>query len=313
MIKILHIGCCATGYPLNGFQKALMKLGQYDEVYTGHPDLINSVIQKSNSFKPDLVFIQVQRENIITYQLVEHLKSNGAFVMNWTGDVRTPTPQWYLDFGRHIDLTMFSNMVDVGMLKSKGIASEYLDIGYDPEIYTPTGEKLYNIPEIVYPANNYNQFPLSEYRQEMIKILRVTFGNKFGIYGNGWNLSNGSFMGNQTGEASLYRSCKIAINLSNFQYQRYSSDRMLRIMGSGAFCLSHRYPDIEIDYEHGKDLIIWEDFNDLIDKISYFLKNEKQRYEIARQGHETVLKSHTFDCMAKNIKKLYLKYKNKKA
>lgn len=302
-MKILHIGCCAKGYPLNGLQKALIKIGEYGEIYSGHSDLNNLIKQKSDSFKPDIVFMQIQGAGILSEEAVIYLKNNGAFVINWSGDVREPVPQWYYDIGKHIDITSFTNMNDVDTMRAAGLKSEYIDIGYDPEVYTPKGEKT-NCQPIVFMANSYDQFPLSEFRKEIVIFLKSNYGNEFGIYGSGWANADGSYMPSQEAEAMAYRSCKIAINCSNFEYRRYSSDRLLRILGTGVFCLCKWFPEIEKDYIDGKHLVVWHDLNELKEKIDYYLAHDFKRKLIAKAGNELVLKTRTYDVMVKNIRKI---------
>ena len=310
-MKILHIGLSATGFPLNGLQKALMKLGEYIEIDTATPNINQVIRQKSDSFRPDLVWIQVQTDGVLGIDTMQYLRKNGAFVINWTGDVRSPIPYFYEGLGKEIDLTCFSNMTDVELLSAKGVKCDFHHIGYDPEIYTPKGNKI-TAPEIVFLGNNFGKaFPLSGYRADMVKYLQSTYREEFGVYGNGWPKLNGTFMGNQMGEASLYRSCKIAINCSHFEYKRYSSDRMLRIMGSGAFCLTKWYPGLDEDFNPGIDCVQWHDFDELKYLIDYYLdeKNENQRQAIAEKGQINVSTNLTFDKMAQSIYQLYLKYK----
>ena len=61
-------------------------------------------------------------------------------------------------------------------------------------------------------------------------------------------------------------------------------------MGCGTLCLSYKYPGIEKEYKIGKHLDVWEDFDDLKDKIKYYLKNDYLRDKIAKAGCEYVAK-----------------------
>ena len=144
----------------------------------------------------------------------------------------------------------------------------FLEIGYDPEIYCPEGE-FKSVKDIVFFGNNYvNQFPLSGYRRQMVAFLKEKFWDNFGVYGNGWENGDGNFNHSQIEEAAAYRSAKIAINLSHYDIERYSSDRIFRILGTGApLCLARYYKGIEQDFEHGKHVIYWHEFADLEAKI----------------------------------------------
>lgn len=310
-MKFLHIGLCATGLTNpNGLQKAMIRqTSEYREINCGRADLNEEIARVLSEWTPDLCFIQIQRPGILSEESARLLKSK-CFTVNWTGDIRIPTPGWYFDIGKLIDLTLFTNMNDVDNLLVKSVKSDYLDIGFDPEIYTPIGEKQAGIPEIVFFANNYHdKFSMSKYRRDLVEFMRREFGTRFGVYGSGWVNGNGSFMGNQLGEAAAYRAAKIAINCSNIEARNYSSDRILRIMGSGTMCLSKSYPDINQDYKDYEHLVVWHSFEDLKTTCNHFLKEDSVRERIARAGYLFVHKTKSFDCMIASLINLYNKYK----
>lgn len=306
-MKLLHIGLCVSEGE-NGFQKAFKDiLGKenYFELSTDEQYLNVKILQKYNKYKPDIVFFQIQAENIVSNQTFDYLKSNGAFVINWTGDKRNSVPQWMVDAAPFVSLTAFSNMEDVRELKKLGYDSEYLEIGYDENIYSSFGDS-YNDYEVLFMANNYGAgyFPLSEYRINLAKELSIKLQSKFGLFGNGWAKGNGNANHSQFEEAKWYRGCKIAINCSHYNVARYNSDRLLRILGSGTFCLSYKHPEMEQDYENYKQLVYFDSIEDLKNKIDYYLENEDERKQIAYNGQQLVLNRNTFKHQVENIIKL---------
>jgi len=306
-MKLLHIGLCVQPPPFNGLQTAFIDvLGKdnYAEISTGHPSLNSEAIKLFDQFKPDVVFMQVQAPGIIHKSTVQHFDLNGAKVINWTGDVRHDVPDWMLSIGAHC-ISSFSNMEDVKRTRNRGLKAEYLEIGYDPLIYTPEGVK-YDSPEIVFMANNYGNgyFPLSKYRIEIVNKLTKYYGTRFGVFGNGWTMAKGNANHSQSEEAKWYRGCKIAINCSHFNYERYSSDRLLRILGSGAFCLSHHYTGIEQDYISSVHLDTFNTLDGLVNKINYYLEHEEDRKKIAHAGQQLVLGRNTFKHQVENIIKI---------
>lgn len=304
-MKLLHIGLCVQPPPINGFQKAFIDIlgaENYAEVSTGHSSLNSEAVRLFDAFKPDIVFMQIQAPDIISKSTVKHFALQGAKVINWTGDVRDRVPNWMLELAPYCT-TSFSNMTDVRAVKARNFKAEYLEIGYDPEIYTPEGDKAF-CPEVVFMANNYgNQFPLSNYRSQLVANLKG-LDSRFGLYGNGWNNANGNINTSQREEARFYRGAKIGINCSHFSYERYSSDRLLRILGSGCFCLTHKYPGIEQDYTHGEHLVVFDNFVDLQHKLVYYLDNDEERNRIAKAGEDLVRNRNTFKHQVENILKI---------
>lgn len=310
--KIFHLGLCVGPSPLNAMQQAFIdNSSAYAELSTGHPDVNNEALSICQEFKPDLVFMQIQAANIIHPATVAQLQAWGAVVFNWTGDVRANIPQWMTSFGA--DVTLFSNMRDVKEFRSRIGKSEYLEIGYDENIYCQEGEAK-NIEQIVFFGNSYgpNMFPMSAFRIQMCSYLKAIFMGRFGIYGTGWNISSGNFMHSQREEAAAYRGAKIAINCSHFEIAKYSSDRLFRILGTGTpICLAKHYTGMEEDFTDGVHLRVWRTIEELKDLINYYLDpaNEAERVKIANGGMNIARQKFTFDCMAKNVNEIYYKLK----
>lgn len=307
-MKILHAGCTATGEPMNGFQKALVKVSyEYREINAASAHKTEELLRVNSELQPDIVFFQYQTDGVVLPSVMARMKQenpNGWFV-NYTGDVRFPLPDHYIHTGKQIDCTLFCNYTDVWEARKQGVNAEYLQYGYDPEIYYPA-TPTYLAQDIVFLGNNYvSQFPLSIKRAQMVDFLKKTYGHRFGVYGTNWPGANGNLMGDQHGEARLYQGCKIAINLSHFDYERYSSDRMFRIMGSGALCLTHRYAGLHLDFESGREVVAWDSFEHMKEQIDYYLTNEEERKRIAAAGQQKVSKTHTFDAMVQNLIKIY--------
>jgi glycosyltransferase involved in cell wall biosynthesis len=303
-MKILHLGLCVQPQPINGMQKAFIdNFSEYAELNCGDPNFNEKAKKLCSEFKPDIVFLQIQAEGIIEPGTIESFKNDGAFVMNWTGDVRDTVPGWF--YSANANLNLFSNMRDVREMQSRNFKAEFLEIGFDPAIYNPHGESLV-VPEIVFFGNNYgNQFPMSLYRMEMVKFMKATFGNQFGVFGNGWKNADGNFNHSQLEEAKAYRGAKVAINCSHYEIERYSSDRMFRILGTGVpVCLAKKYPNCEEDFADGMVVKYWENFEEL-ERYCKMVLSGLDVSEIVKNGNDLANEKFTFDAMAKNIKKIY--------
>jgi len=251
-----------------------------------------ALIALVKEYKPDFVFMQIQTPGVLYTHVAEEL-SKETKLINWTGDVRYPTPKWFLDIGRKIHLTLFTNMHDVDFLRAHGVKADYLQIGVPDNIFKPEGEVKANVPEIVFFGNNVGGFPLSQLRMDMVRKLKERYGKRFGHYGINWGKDTFSVT-DQNEEAKYYRGAKIAINLSHFNYPRYTSDRMLRAMGAGCMVLSHYYDGIELEFEEQKHLDIWNNFTELFEQIDYYLAHDEKRKEIAAAGSKHIHENHTW-------------------
>ncbi len=305
-LKLLHIGLSAGDNPPNGLQKAFSKEFECLEINTGAYGLNDRVISMAQSFVPDICFMQVQKEDVIEARTLKALKKTGCYVMNFTGDVRVPIPTWYYNMAQIIDVTLFSNQTDVDKMISDGFNSKFLELGINEEIYTSAGPSN-TCKRIVFFGNNYGEsrFPLSERRIQMVEFMKQRFGPLFGVYGNGWKQFDGNYNSSQMSEAAAYRGSEIAINLSHFDYKNYSSDRLLRILGTGTFCLSHRYQNIDDRFIDGVHLKTFDSFLELEYLCKYYLAHPEERKQIADAGRELCHNNYTFNHMIKNIKKIY--------
>lgn len=292
-------------------------------------ELQNQILNTYNNFNPDYVFIHTQSD-AVKKETLQKINNKTTKIINWTGDVRKEVPTWMIDYSNVVDLTLFTNENDIQTCLANGIKADFLQVGFDKIHFNPLGEKG-NYPEILFLGSNYgDMFPLSSFRRQMVERLKNEFGSRFGLYGGGWDKNDNNFTlpllphMNQTQnnyikyadgnissyaeEGKAYRSCKIAINLSHFAYSRYSSDRMFRILGSGAFCLTHRFPDIEKDFKIGEEVVVFDSLEDLCNKIRYYLSNEKEREIIAMRGCALARNKYTWDNFAENLKLIIEKY-----
>lgn len=279
---------------------------QYEEINVGSPNLNEQIIHVANNYRPDLVWIQIQSLGL-SREAIQALKANGAWICNWCGDKRSRVEEFYFhysDWG--VDLTCFSNMEDIEIMRKCGHTADWLQIGYDPLIYFPNDSVQKDI-DITFMGNHFGHFPLSGLRRDMVNELKRTYGDRFKAFGNG--MPDGSYNGNQNGEADIYRRSKIGINLSHFDTPRYSSDRLFRMMGSSICILSHNYQDLHKDFGTCDYMDTWDDINQLKSRIDFYLNNDFERNRLAKNAGGLALNRHTFSCMGNDILHLYNQYK----
>lgn len=295
----MYVGVCAGSESMPKYFKKRFK-AYYDHAPNAitYPD-----------FNPDIIFLQIQaaKTGRVASSFICSIyrrKYPNAFIINWTGDKRNNVESWFYDCGKHVDITCFSNQDDVKDMLARGYRSEFLQIGMDTDIFYPA--KCDKEIDIVFFANNHGRFPLSNERHRVINLLKRKYGSRFKLYGNGWGRqADGNLNGNEQAqrvEAEIYRKSKIAINLSHYDSSRYTSDRLFRAMFSGAFVISHPYRDYNLDFNN--HFATYDSHQDLINKIDYYLHNEKEREKIAAKGCKYVHKNYTLDNMIDNIIKL---------
>lgn len=103
----------------------------------------------------------------------------------------------------------------------------------------------------------------------------------------------------------IYRNSKINLNLTLRSIRTGIPLRVWDILAAGGFCLTNYQPELLMYFENGKDLVIFESVDDLVQKIGYYLEHEDERKAIAENGYRKVKKLHQyqnrFDEMRKYI------------
>ena len=78
---------------------------------------------------------------------------------------------------------------------------------------------------------------------------------------------------------------KMALNISRGSYQqKYSSDRISSLIGNGLLVFIHKKTNFK-NILTNKEVVYYSNIKDLIKKIKFYSKNNKQRKKIAKQGH----------------------------
>lgn len=81
---------------------------------------------------------------------------------------------------------------------------------------------------------------------------------------------------------------KININITLHSISTGIPLRVLDILACEGFCLTNYQEEIATYFEDGIDLVMYSDFEDMYDKIRYYLEHEDERKAIARAGYEKV-------------------------
>ena len=86
--------------------------------------------------------------------------------------------------------------------------------------------------------------------------------------------------------AQIYRRSKIVLNINN-NVHRSVSPRTFEILATQTFQLMNRGQQSNGTLDFDRDLVQYEDVDDLIRKIDYYLQHEEEREQIAEHGAQT--------------------------
>lgn len=260
------------------------------------------LIEASTRFKPNLCFAQFQAPGIISKVFPKHLRLIKCFSVNWSGDVRSPLPQHYIDTATHFDVTSFSNMTDVETLRGMGHRSEFLQIGYDPALYNneSTGKRS----GVVFIGNNYGGYKFAESagRREMVQRMAKEFPEQFKAYGMSWEgvipqRNIGGYL-RESADADIHRAALVSLGFDHFHRPWFASDRLLRATACGAFVINQHYEGIETEHPH---VIGTHSIDQMVNAVRYALDNPQESERIGKLNAENTLKQHLWDSRVRTI------------
>lgn len=305
MNSVLHCSLIApNGYSNEPFLKAFLDNGfttyhcfdyQLQSFEYGREKMRENLLKLADYTKPDLIFLHVQSSEVLDYDTVIKLSAIG-FTVLYTFDCRTTEQtEWMYNYAKHLGLVCFSNQDDVQECMRRGIMNTMVvQSSCDMDKYRKLDHKVPNI-DILFIGGNYVNtnllFPLAEEREDMIKFLSDTYGDGFTVMGMG---RVGSRLVISGEEIAVYNECKIAISHNNFNKHLYTSDRLWRIMATGTFCLTRYFDGIEKLFTRKVHLDWWHNFDELKEKIDYYLANPEEREQIAGNGMHLVRNNHTW-------------------
>jgi len=151
-----------------------------------------------------------------------------------------------------------------------------------------------------------------EYRPKLIDTLSSIYNSKFThIGGDG---QTGTIRGERLNR--VYGSSKVAVGDTlciGFNYPYYFSDRLFESTGRGGFTIFPYIKGIENCFEIDKEIVTYtyNDFNELKDKIDYYLVHDEEREAIRLAGNERTKKDHTYISRWSDIIKIINEDSNK--
>jgi len=251
------------------------------------------IVSSARRFDPDFVFQTGGRE-VSNKHLLE-LKRLGYKLILWYPDAYGPNFQPDVEFFKQV-----KNKFNLILSAVKGLVPQlegYADSVawgpqyYDQTYYKPTINSKYEIYNICFIGNNNKG--VSPDRDIYIPKLYEKY--KIKVVGRGFDAPSVYV---ETSEiANIYKNSKIALNfitkLNPCDLQM--SDRIYKALGCGCFCLTQPILGLNQLFQNGKHLVVFDGYEDLCEKIDYYLEHEDEREKVALEGQREVFSKHTIN------------------
>ncbi|MFC1798606.1 glycosyltransferase [Thermodesulfobacteriota bacterium] len=117
-------------------------------------------------------------------------------------------------------------------------------------------------------------------------------------FGHGW--PKGSVDSSEI--PNIMRNSVISINFANSRggFNQIKA-RNFEVPGAGGFLLAEQAEGLRDYYTDGKEIVVFENMDDLIRKARYYLTHPAERDAIAMAGNQRTLKEHTYDQRMKDV------------
>ena len=268
------------------------------------------LFKKLDDFKPDIVFTY---EKILSIAEVDHIVRAGIKLVTNTcgvhtfsyGGTRSQTEA--MEQLRKHSLYLTSHAAHIPTLVKEGVSVKEFPFWYEPEWFRPLDiPKLYDIlflGDIVTPLNS-NRMELIRFLSQEYKITLVSDHDP--------KLPNVVCIGSTPNPHKLnlwINQSKLVLGsdkLSNIQglnnlpgqYIFYKDEYFIRqrvypIMGAGACYLVEKHLEIEKKFNNGEEIVLWDDYDDLVAKVTLLLRDKIEYKRIGMNAHVRSLSEHS--------------------
>ena len=196
------------------------------------------------------------------------------------------------------DLVLSSLPNQVDFFRQQGLKSELFKLGFEPRVaeYLLPSQKIHDISFVGGLGGFHSE------RTHILEALAENFNVRVWGYGldrldtnsNLRRLHQGSLWGKEMYQ--VLHDSKIVFNGHSDLVDRYFANnmRLYEATGVGSLLLTDHKPNLNGIFEVDKEIIAYKNMTECIELATHYLTNEKDRVEIARNGHQRTLNEHTW-------------------
>jgi glycosyltransferase involved in cell wall biosynthesis len=289
--------------PLTGFLPPMLK-----NLIGAQRWIPKILLEQVKKFKPDVIY-----SHNVSIFLPNDLKKIKKYTKLLIGQIASPlpinkTPLYEYD----LIITSFPHFVE--KFRNLGINSEYLRWCVEKSIPEKIGKKK-KIYDVTYvggftPHHSKGNKEL----EELAKEVKVDFWG----YGEKTLLPTSPIRQNFHGQAwgkemyEIFAKSKIVINRHINTAGNYANNmRMFEATAMGALLVTDSKKNMDEFFRAGEEVITYKDSSDLIEKVKYYLKHDKEKQKIAKAGQKRTLEDHAYGVRMKRLDEILKKYLKK--
>lgn len=101
--------------------------------------------------------------------------------------------------------------------------------------------------------------------------------------------------------ALVYAGSKINLNISLKGIEGGTPLRIMDIMGAGGFLMTSYCAETAELFEENREIVMFRTPEEMMEKVDYYLKNDREREEIARRGREKVMECYNYEIKMREL------------
>jgi spore maturation protein CgeB len=275
----------------------------------GETAMASDLVALAADLQPDLAFFFLYEGEISPETVRAVGREGGCPTMNWFAD-----DHWRFDgFSRH-----YAPAFDWSITTDHDAPAKYRALGCEQVLLSQWGVNRYaygRTAERLEHETTFVGLPHGD-RREVIARLEAA-GNAVECWGDGW--PNGRLAHEEM--VHVFGSSAVNLNLSNSSTPprtlRFRAGALVRgrwadalppkprpsqikgrtfeVPGSGGFLLTERVAHLDEYFVPGKEVAVFEDSDDLVEQVNYWLSHPDERIAVADAGYRRALAEHTYD------------------
>jgi spore maturation protein CgeB len=300
---------------LVAFLPALRRLGyevqhfdtQNPTLHATYADLNYALLAEVKRYDPDIIMTVQKDYEVWTDTLLAIRRMGKAALVTWTTDD---------SFKFHTVSKFIAPFYDAISTLFKYRVEDYIRAGVEGVYYTQCAANSHwlNPPKRAEDCQFSVSFVGKPYRPrvELVRALERA-GIHVDCFGFGW--PNGPIPTDQM--PVVMRDSVISLNFSaaaesDAVQNTQIKARTFEVPGAGGFLLTDTSPGMAEVYEFGREIEVYDDFDDLQKKIRYYLQHPDERDRIAHAGYLRTVACHTWEQRLKGLLELGLERRSRR-
>ncbi len=258
------------------------------------------VYRSAVSFRPDLIIVMkgLRISPATLRQIKEKVKSTKIFNINYDdffSEYKSNVSDYLYESIPIYDCLFTTRQINIRELLHFGAKRvEYLPFCYDPNhlypvVVTPSEYEKYK-SDVVF---------IGTFEEDRAGKLESLANFDLAIWGNRWNrVKRNSKIRKHLRHKDVYElefskvlnSSKIALNFFRKGNRDVLNSRTFELPACGSFVIAERTEEQARFFEEGKEIVCFDNEEELKDKVAYYLQHDKERQRIASAALERLQK-----------------------